>query len=402
MDSTVDWRDLSTVCFGLIAAHRIDATKFASSMFCEPFDKAYDAFFAGANKSKLSKLLGQDLELATNAAAGVSDESAQDVEWHKNLRYACSAYALGKKLERTSKQLVHGELIDTNVAMELAGAFKNIAEPDSLGLVISNTVDLDDYVPIMLSGYPPIDEHVGGIPVAGNIMVMATTGTGKSLWTQQFTGHFLKQYPEKKVAIWSLEMTNQQYLYRGLSLYPLFKEAHEQGRILVSDAITDINTIGLEAASAHVDMIVIDYIDCLIRGEGTEGKYAEIYTQMNNISRSMGIPFVMVLQPNRQSYTTGIPQMYHARYTGGAENGAALFLVLFEPKDESDCSGEYTFVEDSMYMIFHKSRFGWPKAKGPGAVVLPKCKARWSDEPGEWLRKGNVPQSTSRKQRRSE
>ncbi len=254
----------------------------------------------------------------------------------------------------------------------------------------------------MLCGYPPIDEHLGGIPCAGNILVMAITGQGKSLFSQQFVGHFLKQYQEKKVAIWSLEMTNQQYLYRGVKLYSSFKKAHEEGRVLVSDCNTNIYDVGIQAAAAGVDMIVIDYVDYLIKGEGTESKYAEIYIQMNNISRSLGIPFMMLLQPNRNSYEKGVPQMYHARYSGMAENVAAQFWVLYEPKQESDTDGSYPYVENSMYIVCHKQRFGWKKGyRGPGAIIIPKTRELWSDEPGEWVVRGeDIPQEISHKKKR--
>ena len=79
---------------------------------------------------------------------------------------------------------------------------------------------------------------------------------------------------------------------------------------------------------------------------------------------------------------------------------SALFLVLHSPRNEEDCN-DYTYVEDSMYIVCHKSRFGWPKSKGPGAIILPKCNTVWGTGEGEWVRKGNVPQSTSRKQRKN-
>lgn len=395
-NDTLNWQDLSEVCFGLVVTKRVIANKFSGPMFTSPYDEAFDAFFAGATKTKLSALLGPALETALDAASSVSDESAEEVEWHKNLLFSSKAYGLGKKLEVAAKKLVRGEIIKPEDAMMYAGAFKDIGNPDSLGLLLSKDIDLDDFEPTMLSGYAPIDTNLGGIVCAGNIMIMATTGKGKSLFTQQFVGHFLNLYPEKKVAIWSLEMTNQQYLIRGLKLYPLFRKAHEEGRILVSDTMTTIYDVGTQAAASGVDMIIVDYVDYLIRGEASESKYAEVYVQMNNISRTLNIPFIMLMQPNRQSYT-GIPKMWHGRYSGMGENVAAQFWVLHEPKSEEDC-GEFLYVEKSMYIVAWKQRFGFKRGfKGPGAIVLPKSDNLWDDGEGEWLMQGqDIPQEISR------
>lgn len=400
-NNTMNWLDLSEVVFGLVVTKRVPVTKFHKELFTAPYDDGFESYFKGASKTKLSATLGPALESAIEAAGTISDENTQDVEWWKNLLYASKAYTLGKQLEVASKKLIRGEIIKPEDATQYAASFKDISDPDSIGLIISKDVDLENFEPTMLSGYPPIDSNLGGIPVAGNILVMATTGQGKSLFSQQFTGHFLNQYTEKKAAIWSLEMTNQQYLSRGLKLYPLFRKAHEEGRVLVSDSSTDIYTVGIQAAAAGVDIIIVDYIDYLVKGEGSESKYAEIYIQMNNISRTLGIPFMMLLQPNREAYKSGVPEMWHARYSGMAENVSAQFLVLFEPRSEEDCNGKFPYVEHSMYIVAWKQRFGWIEGcQGPGAIILPKSKNLWSDQEGEWVMVGDVPQKITRQSRR--
>jgi len=413
MPKTVtDWRSVSEICMGLILTGRVDMSKFNPTMFCDGFEEGFEEWFKSKNKTAVARKLGADYEVAIQAASTVSDDSANEVEWHKILARAGNLYQLGEKTERISKKLKQGIDIDSQDAMQIASSFKDVANPESLGLTVSNEIDVDQFEPTELSGYAPIDTHLGGMVQSGNILVMGTTGVGKSLFTQQFWGHWLERYPDRKIGIWSLEMTNQQYLYRGLKLFPKFKKAHEEGRILVSDRTTTIHDIGIEAAAAGVDAIVVDYVDYLVHGEPGEGKFAEIYIEQNNISRNLKIPFMMLLQPNRNSYTGGVPRMYHARYSGMAENISAQFWVVWKPNSEEDTNGDFVYVEDSMYIIAWKQRFGWLTSKraqelgvgstgrkGPGAIVLPMCQNVWSDEPGEWLVHGEVPHEIKKRKR---
>lgn len=411
--TTNDWRSLSEVCFGLIITGRVDKSKFCAAQFVDAYEEGFTEWHKSKNKTAIAKILGADYETAIQAADTISEDSAHDIEWHKLLDRSYKSYQVGDKASKIGKKLMQGYTVSNEDAVNLATQFKDLANPDSLGLTVSNTIDTEAFEPTELCGYPPIDTHLGGIVKSGNILVMGMTSVGKSLFSQQFWGHWLEKYPERKVAIYSLEMTNQQYLSRGLKLYPKFRKAHEEGRVLVSDKTTNIYDIGIESASAGVDAIVVDYIDYLVHGEGSESKYAEIYIEMNNISRSMDIPFMMLLQPNRQSYTSGVPKMYHARYSGMAENVSAQFWALWKPQSEEDCNGDFTFVEDSYYIVAWKQRFGWltselskelglgGKAKrGPGAIVLPDVRNVWATETGEWLRHGDVPQTTKKTRRK--
>lgn len=411
--AAVTWRDYSEICFGLLVTGRVDMTKFSSTIFCDGYEDAFTEWFKTKNKTSVAKILGADYEIAIQASQTISDDSASEVEWHKLLRKSSLAYQLGDKTERIAKKLKAGYVIDSQDAVDIAGSFKDIANPDSIGLINAKDIDLDKFEPTELSGYLPIDTHLGGVVQSGNILVMGETGIGKSLFSQMFFGNWLQQYPDRKIAVYSLEMTNQQYLYRGMKLYPKFKKAVEEGRVYVSDTSTNIYDIGIESASLGVDAICVDYMDYLIHGEPSEGKFAEIYIEMNNISRNLGIPFMMLLQPNRQVYSSGVPKMYHARYSGMAENISAQFWALCKPADETVTNGDFTYVEDSMYIIAWKQRFGWLTAekskalggngrgrKGPGAIVLPMVKGVWADDiEGDWLSHGDVPQEIRKKKK---
>ena len=248
MNKVNDWRSLSEICFGLVVTGRVDMAKFNAVMFCDGYEDGFKEWFKSKNKTSVARLLGADYETALQAADTISEDSAKDIEWQKILQRAYLSYQVGDKATKVGKKLMQGYEVSTEDAITIAAQFKDLANPESLGLTVSNTIDVDGFEPTILSGYAPIDTHLGGIPESGNILVMGTTGVGKSLFSQQFLGHHLDMYRNKTGGVWSLEMTNQQYLYRGVQLYSKFNKAHRDGRIMVSDKTTTIYDIGIEAA----------------------------------------------------------------------------------------------------------------------------------------------------------
>jgi hypothetical protein len=410
-----DWQSLSEITFGLVLSGKLDTTQFQAVNFFEPYHKGFTAWKESGSTTKVVQIISDShLNTAMEAAKAVSSVDVEEIDWAERLRYAANAYKLGVETGKLSKKLIKGERIELSEATELGASFKDLANPKNVGLTQSNEIDLDSEEDIIESGYLPIDKHLGGIPASGNILVMGSTGIGKSLWSQIFLGGFLNQYKEKKAAVFSLEMTSAQYLRRGVSLYPQFKEAHSRGQVFVSDRTTTIDTVGFEVAAGGYDIVVVDYIDYLIKGEGSESKYAEVYKAMNDISRDLKIPFVMLLQPNRQVYTQGIPKMWHARYSGMAENVAAQFWALYSPSSDEETNGDFIYVENSKYLICWKSRFGYKSGaridpdgkdrKGPGAIVLPNVREVWANNTtGEWIKHGDVQHTmTKGKKKRSE
>ena len=407
-----DWQTLSEITFGLVLSGKVDSTQFQAVNFFEPYHKGFEVWKASGSKTKVVETISDShYNTALEAASSVSSIDAEEIEWHERLRYAANAYSLGVQTGKLSKKLLKGDKIELSEATELGSSFKDLANPKQVGLTQSNELDLDSEEDIIDSGYLPIDTHLGGIPASGNILVMGTTGIGKSLFSQVFLGGFLTRYPDKKAAIYSLEMTSGQYIRRGLKLYPEFKRAHENGQVFVSDRSTTIDTVGFEVAAGNYDIVVVDYIEYLIKGEGSESKYAEIYKNMNDISRDLKIPFMMLLQPNREAYKGGVPKMWHARWSGMAENVAAQFWTLYSPKGEDETNGDFVFVDKSKYLICWKSRFGWMSdariapdgkdRKGPGAIVLPDVRTVWAnDDAGEWLKHGDVQHTMTKGKRK--
>jgi len=400
------WQEISEVVFGLIITNRLDRTKYSPSMFVSPYDSGLEQFLKTGNHTVVINTISDGLyNAAIEACKDVSDESLTDIDWHQRLYKVSKTHKIGENMANLSKQALRGNELTSQQVMDITAQLKDIANPTAIGLQVSTEVKIEPE-PWMLSGWKPLDEHLGGIPKAGPILLMGGTGQGKSLWSQSFVGAFLEQYPEKKAAMYSLEMGAGEYIARGIKLYPKFRAAHEQGRILVSDRTTTIDDIGIEIAAVGADIVFVDYIDYVVK-DFSEAAYAEVYVKMNNIQRTLDIPFFMLLQPNRGQYG-GIPYKHYARYSGMAENVAALFLAIFAPNDADECNDEFAYIDDSMYLIAWKSRYGWrvedrihPDGKarlGPGAMVMPRHRRVWDDQSdSSWIRYGSAPSTVKRK-----
>jgi hypothetical protein len=403
------WQDISEIVLGLILTNRVDRTKFNSSMFVSPYDKGFEVFLRSNDHTSVIDVVSDGLYSACMEAQGtVGDSALTDVDWHRRLLKVSKTHRIGENMANLSKRALRGEELTSQNVMDITAQLKDIANPDAIGLQLSTDIKIDPE-PWMLTGWKPIDEHLGGIPKAGPILLMGGTGVGKSLWSQSFVGAFLKKYPEKRAAFYSLEMGAGEFISRGIKLYPDFRAAHEQGRILVSDRTTNIDDIGIEVAAVSADIVVVDYADYVV-ADFSEASFAQLYVKMNNIQRTLGIPFIMLLQPNRNQYSSGVPYKHYARYSGMAENVAALFLAIFSPKDAEETGDDFTFIDDSMYLIVWKSRFGWKtedrlhedgkSRQGPGAIVMPQCRRLWdANSDSEWLRHKSVPSTTRRKKR---
>lgn len=397
--ANTDWLSTSEICFGLLIEHQESPTKFYAEMFHSPYDDGFEIIKkSGIDETKLISAVGVSAFQACKAAVDTLNGTKNTVDWCLLLKQAMTTHIVAEEMESASKRMMRGKEVNLLPIIE---HMRNASQPDSIGLIKASDIDLTEIKELMDSGWKPVDTTLGGIPCAGIVMIGASTGLGKSFLSMKLAEKFLHRWKDKTVAIYSLEMPKQQYLNRGVKMYPGFSNVLD--RMYVSSENVTIDEIGVEAAAKDVSMIIIDYVDYLIPGEGSEGAYAAVYKTMNQISRTLEIPIICIAQLNRNQYADPIPRMYQFRYSGMAENVASQIwcLAMFKSDDETD--GEFVFMDDSMYIICWKQRAGWQdKFIGPGAIVLPRTKNLWSDDPGKWLRHGEVSHSIKRKGKQSE
>jgi|SRR5690348_2939225 len=386
--TSTDWLSASEIVFGLLLERSESPNKYHRDLFVSPYDDGFDVIKKhGLDETKIIQAVGISSFQACKAAADSLNGTKNEVDWCALIKKASTTYLVAEEMETAAKGLRRGREVNLLPIIE---HMKNASKPDSIGLVLASDIDLDDVEELMECGWKAIDENLGGIPVAGIVQVGAETGYGKSFMSMKLVEKFLTRWPEKKAAIYSLEMPKQQYLSRGCRMYPGFSKVMD--RIYVSSDVVTIDDIGIEAAARDVDIIIIDYVDYLVEGEGSEGAYGAVYKAMNEITRTLEIPVINIAQLNRNQYSDPIPRKYQFRYSGMAENVASQIWCLASFYNDDDTDGEFIYIEDSMYIICWKQRAGWEaKHRGPGAIVLPKVKNLWDDGPGKWIVHREVP-----------
>ncbi len=213
------------------------------------------------------------------------------------------------------------------------------------------------------------------------------TVTHNSHWLASTMDYLLHQYPNKKGAIYTLEMSAEHYLWRETNMYPSIKEVLE--RLYVSGSVRDIDELVAEVMSGKFDYVGLDDMDNIVKSSDAS-EYERVYRRVKEVCRFMKIPFFVLCQPNRAAKLDSGNRFlgpYDVAWSGSAENSAALLIAL-QKTTSTDMKTEMFPTDDDplYYSIFWKSRDGWPGDYsdggqiGPGAIILRKGKQSWRGE----------------------
>jgi hypothetical protein len=349
----------------------------------------------GASKEDVAKVLSSSYMNDAHDSVAHWNGIGEEVDWGKALRQAYENSQRGAKLKKIAKRLEENEEVDIlPLYSELGSAIAN----ESFGLRPASEIDYKTYKPFMPCGYAPIDNTLGGIPSDGPIIVYGLTGVGKSKFATALVNGFLHQYPEKRAAVFTLEMNAEHWLWRTMSLFPTMKDVLP--RLNISGQAKDIEDVVAQVTQGKYDIAVLDDMDNMVKSSDAS-EYERIYRRVKEVCRFLGIPFIVLGQPNRVAKIETMPRtgkdgkwiggrflgQYDVAWSGAAENSAALQIAL-QTTDSFSTSEEIFPTSDDLmdYIIFYKSRDGWPGhhdpklAVGPGAVVM-NHSANWQGTP---------------------
>lgn len=379
------WLEHSEVVFGLILSGKLSLTTVRPELFHVPYNDGVKLLKEGTAKEDIVSAIGLDAyQTAVQAAETLNGSSS--LSWSEMLEKSSIYYDAGSRLEKFSKKLQKGEEIDWSQITYIANkAQTNIAS----GLVPMTDVKGQE-VPFIKTGWKIFDEHIGGFCEVGLIIIGGNPGSGKTYNLTKLAASFVQRYKDKKVAIIELEQESCEIRDRINKTENINNDELE--RIVITDEPMTIEQIISKCATIeNLGLILIDYVDYLVRGETTEPIMSGIYRTAVLGSKQLHCPIVLYAQLS--GYENGIPKPKHLRWTRLAHGLAWMVCMVYNPsQDEHDWSDNpderLPAMSNTGYMIVWKVKGGFRKhlEDSPGAIAIPfRGDKGWHSTKGRWF-----------------
>ncbi|HHE38017.1 MAG TPA: replicative DNA helicase [Candidatus Cloacimonetes bacterium] len=236
------------------------------------------------------------------------------------------------------------------------------------------------------SGFPDLDKKIGGFRPGQFVVIAARPAMGKTSLALNIAFN-ASMYYDKKVAIFTMEMDNEEILLRMMSsasevsMDNMLKgygmdekkilriaqvaEALSEKEIFVDDVgsntLLDIRakTRRLKAEIKGLDMLIIDYLQLMSvkrNRENRQQEIAEISRSLKILAKEMGIPIIALSQLNRavESRKPPIPMLADLRESGAIEQDADIVMFIYR-EEEYDKETEKKGIAK---IIISKNRHG--------------------------------------------
>jgi len=385
------WLEQSEKNLGLILRGDQSPLSYSPDNFFDPVQQKIVEYIQNNPDYEINDLYqrfsSQILDSAKHAVMNING-SGKEINFPDILRKTKTVYEVCDEFEKIGKHGKRtGELPD---ALELRSKIDSLGKNQKTGLQCSLDIDWQSAKGLIKCGWDAIDLTTGGIAESGPIVAYGPTKTGKSFWTAKLISEFLEYYLEKRGAIYPLELTDKRYLKRSFEMYPKLLKAHEQGRLFVSSKIRTIEAISDDVSRNNCDIVVIDGIDGLVKGDYSAGTFARAWAGVIELGVVLDIPIIVTAQPNRDGKWRANSEFlsrYSIEWSGAAENGAEQLIALQYIQHAIDFDDRtFDVYDDTYYMIFWLQREGWRNVpvEGPGAVIFkPEDAEYYRDERGE-------------------
>lgn len=379
------WLEHSEVAFGLILNGKLSLTTVRPEQFHVPYNDGVKLLKDGIAKEDIVSAIGLDAyQTAVEAANTIN--GASSLSWAEMLEKSSIYYDAGTRLEKFSKKLQKGEDIDWSQITYIANkAQTNI----SSGLVPMTDVKGQE-VPFIKTGWQIFDEHIGGFPTVGLIIVGGNPTSGKTYTLTKWAASWVKEHPDQQVALFELEQEACEIKDRLDKTESLTEE--QFSRIVITDEPLSLDQILSKCAVIkNLGVVLIDYVDYLVRGETTEPVMSGIYRTAVLGSKQLHCPIVLYAQLS--GYEEGIPKPRHIRWTRLAFGLTWMLCMLYNPSSDehkfsSDEDERLPSTPNTAYMIVYKVKGGFRKhlEDSPGAIAIPfRGDKGWHSTKGRWF-----------------
>jgi replicative DNA helicase len=243
---------------------------------------------------------------------------------------------------------------------------KQLHEVSARLILDQDTVEL---ATVHQTGFPRLDDLVGGFRPGNLVILAARPGIGKTALAAHFAAHTAKK---GRVLFFSLEMAESELAERLLcaagSVHLKNMREHRlsdrerveldrvQARFEKLDLVIDDTpgqtllsirgAVRREVARSEVALVVIDYLQLLTLGYKAESRFVEVSTisrELKELARRASCPILALSQLNRESesnFSDGKPKLAHLRESGSIEQDADTVVLLSWPsKKEREKDG---------------------------------------------------------------
>jgi replicative DNA helicase len=212
------------------------------------------------------------------------------------------------------------------------------------------------------TGFIDLDRLLAGLQPSDFIIIAGRPGMGKTSFMLSVVKNAAQAY-KKHVAIFSLEMSNEQLVQRLLSQetgidsqrlrtgkledneWPVFTHAIEvlnDTHIFLDDtpALTPLQ-LRTKARRLHLeyqlDLIVVDYLQLMTTGARTENRVQEVSNISRNLkvlARELNVPVLAAAQLSRavEQRADKEPQLYDLRESGSLEQDSDIVMFIHRPE----------------------------------------------------------------------
>ncbi len=209
----------------------------------------------------------------------------------------------------------------------------------------------------MSSGFPNLDRYIYGLNPSDLILIAARPGMGKTSFAMNIAVNAARIQRNKKIAVFSLEMSREQLVERMLSSegkipstalktgtiersqWPNLNEAAEMLNMieLFVDDTANI-TIGEMKAKLRrmtdLGLVVIDYLQLMTSGKNSGNRVAEVSEITRNLkimAKELNVPVITLSQLSRgpESREDKRPMLSDLRESGSIEQDADIVLFLY-------------------------------------------------------------------------
>ena len=262
-------------------------------------------------------------------------------------------------LESTSKEIY--TISSTNIKTDLECTSKLVSQAIE---EIEKSGQNKDNISGLASGIHSLDKLTGGWQKSELVIVAARPAMGKTAFVLSIAANSAFSY-DKKVAIFSLEMSKMQLMKRLISseteinsqLLKSGKLDDEQWTILSErverlyknnlfiDDTPGISVLELKAKARRFkerhgcDLIVVDYLQLMVGEKGSKGNREQeisyISRSLKGLSKDLDIPVIALSQLSRAVESRGgdkRPQLSDLRESGAIEQDADMVIFLHRPE----------------------------------------------------------------------